>query len=199
MRESRYHCRWRDPPSTPPSLNLHPPHLLRPPHPNHDRLKVCSMYLKSVVRVYAAPAALLQLHLRVKILLVLLHDVRQVRAPAALCVVLLAVAVVVVMVLRGNRTEEVGKRSLSGRDQLRLHSFIFLSLYFGDIFGDGLRGDICKETKESACTTAAFSISPKKWCLALMNSSFGCLQSCDLIGLNPHQACLNNTAASLQD
>lgn len=110
-------------PSTPPSLNLLPPHLLRPPHPNHDRLKVCSMYLKSVVRVYAAPAALLQLHLRVKILLVLLHDVRQVRAPAALCVVLLTVAVVVVMVLRGNRTEEVGKRSLSGRDQLRLHSF----------------------------------------------------------------------------
>lgn len=60
------------------------------------------MYLESVVRVDTAPAALLQLHLRVKIFLVLLHYVRQVRTPAALCMILLAVAVVVVVVLKKN-------------------------------------------------------------------------------------------------
>lgn len=60
------------------------------------------MYLESVVRVDTAPAALLQLHLRVKIFLVLLHYVRQVRTPAALCMILLAVAVVVVVVLTIN-------------------------------------------------------------------------------------------------
>lgn len=63
------------------------------------------MYLKGVVRVNAAPAALLQLHLRVQIFLILLHYVGQVRAPAALCVVLLTVAVVVMrmMVLKGKK------------------------------------------------------------------------------------------------
>lgn len=64
------------------------------------------MYLKSVVRVDAAPSALLQLHLRVEIFLVLLHYVRQIRTPAALCVVLLTVAVVVMMVLREIEVEK---------------------------------------------------------------------------------------------
>lgn len=57
------------------------------------------MYLKSVVRVNTAPAALLQLHLGVEIFLVLLHDVGQVRTTAALCVVLLTVAVVMVVMV----------------------------------------------------------------------------------------------------
>lgn len=69
---------------------------------DHSRLNVCSMYLESVVRVDTAPAALLQLHLRVKIFLVLLHYVRQVRTPAALCMIFLAVTVVVVVVLKKN-------------------------------------------------------------------------------------------------
>lgn len=56
--------------------------------------------------VDTAPAALLQLHLRVKILLILLHYVGQVRAPAAFCVVLLTVAVVVMMVLSVNKREK---------------------------------------------------------------------------------------------
>lgn len=55
------------------------------------------MYLKSVVRVNTAPAALLQLHLRVELFFILLHDVRQVRTPAALRVVLFTVAVVMMM------------------------------------------------------------------------------------------------------
>lgn len=54
------------------------------------------------MRVDTAPAALLQLHLRVKIFLVLLHYVGQVRTPATLCVILLTVAVVVMMVLKKN-------------------------------------------------------------------------------------------------
>lgn len=49
------------------------------------------------MRVDAAPAPLLQLHLGVEVLLVLLHDVGEVGAPAALCVVLLAVAVVMLL------------------------------------------------------------------------------------------------------
>lgn len=72
------------------------------------QMKACARYLKGVVRVNTAPAALLQLHLRVEILLVLLHDVRQVRASTALRVVLLAVAVVVmgvVMVLLWNSSQ----------------------------------------------------------------------------------------------
>ena len=79
------------------------PKALSPPRPppGHYREKVCSLYLKSVVRVYTPPTALLQLHLRVKVLLVLLHDVGQVRAPAALRVVLLAVAVVLMVGLMG--------------------------------------------------------------------------------------------------
>lgn len=71
-------------------------------------MKACARYLKGVVRVNTAPAALLELHLRVEILLVLLHDVRQVRASTALRVVLLAVAVVVmgvVMVLLWNSSQ----------------------------------------------------------------------------------------------
>lgn len=63
------------------------------------QMKACARYLKGVVRVNTAPAALLQLHLRVEILLVLLHDVRQVRASTALRVVLVAVAVVVMVVV----------------------------------------------------------------------------------------------------
>ena len=55
-------------------------------------------YLERAVGVDAAPAAFLQLHLRVQVLLVLLHDVGQVGPPAALRVVVLAVAVVVVVV-----------------------------------------------------------------------------------------------------
>ena len=90
-------------PSLPPSLRL-PQLLLSSPWS-----PLCSMYLKSVVRVDAAPSALLQLHLRVEIFLVLLHYVRQIRTPAALCVVLLAVAVVVMMVLRES---EVGKKHI---------------------------------------------------------------------------------------
>ncbi len=58
------------------------------------------------MRVDAAPTAFLQLHLRVQIFLVFLHDVGEVRAPAALCVVLLTVAVVVMMVLRENENGE---------------------------------------------------------------------------------------------
>lgn len=58
-----------------------------------------NVYLKGAVRVDAAPATLLQLHLGVKILLVLLHYVRQVGAPATLGVVLLTVAVVMMVVL----------------------------------------------------------------------------------------------------
>lgn len=94
------------------------------------------MYLKCVVRVDTAPAALLQLHLRVKIFLVLLHYVGQVRPPATLCVVLLTVAVVVLMVLKENKL----KGNILGRDQ-QVHSFIFLSSYFGEIFGAGLCGN----------------------------------------------------------
>ena len=58
------------------------------------RLCVSVLYLERVVRVDAAPPAFLQLHLRVEVLLVLLHDVGQVGAAAALRVVLLTVAVV---------------------------------------------------------------------------------------------------------
>lgn len=82
---------------------------------------MCSVYLKSVVRVDTAPAALLQLHLGVKVFLVLLHYVGQVGPPAALRVVLLTVAVVLMMVLRG-------KRRILGRDQ-HVRSFIFDFFY----------------------------------------------------------------------
>lgn len=74
-----------------------------------------NMYLESVVRVDAASAAFLQLHLRVKILLVLLQDVRQVRSSAALCVVLLAVAVVVMMVLREMNERKQAEERLFGK------------------------------------------------------------------------------------
>lgn len=57
------------------------------------------------MRVDATPAALLQLHLGVEVLLVLLHDVGQVGAAAALGVVILAVAVVVIMVLRDTKRD----------------------------------------------------------------------------------------------
>lgn len=57
------------------------------------------MYLEGVVRVNTAPAALLQLHLRVELLLVLLHDVRQVGTSTALCGVVLTVAVVMMVVM----------------------------------------------------------------------------------------------------
>lgn len=73
------------------------------------------MYLESVVRVDAASAAFLQLHLRVKILLVLLQDVRQVRSSAALCVVLLTVAVVVMMVLREMNERKQAEERLFGK------------------------------------------------------------------------------------
>ena len=86
-----------------PSPTTFPQPLSSPPSSvfprGHNRLKVFSKYLKSVVRVDTAPAAFLQLHLRIKIFLVLLHYVGQVRPPAALCVVLLTVAVVVMMMM----------------------------------------------------------------------------------------------------
>lgn len=96
VRESRFLCRCRDPPST----SGFPTSFC--PTPGYYRLKVCSTYLESVVRVNTAPASLLQLHLRIKIFLVFLHNVGQVRTPATLCVVLLTVGVVLMMVLRKN-------------------------------------------------------------------------------------------------
>lgn len=69
-----------------------------------------SVYLESIVGVDAAPAALLQLHLWVKIFLVLLHDVREVGPPAALCVILLTVAVVVRVVLLERRRQKKQKK-----------------------------------------------------------------------------------------
>ena len=54
------------------------------------------------MRVDTASAAFFQLHLRIKIFLILLHYVGKVGTPATLCMVLLTVAVVVVMMLRGN-------------------------------------------------------------------------------------------------
>lgn len=57
------------------------------------------------MRINAAPAAFLQLHLGVKIFLILFDYVGKVGAPAALCVVLLTVAVVVMrmMVLKSKK------------------------------------------------------------------------------------------------
>lgn len=46
VRENRYLCRWQDPPSLPKLLAYY-------------GLKVCSTYLKTVVRIDTAPAALL--------------------------------------------------------------------------------------------------------------------------------------------
>lgn len=96
VRESRFLCRSQDPPSA----SGFPTSFC--PTPGYYQLKMCSTYLESVVRVNTAPASFLQLHLRIKIFLILLHNVRQVRTAAALCVVLLTVAVVVMMVLRKN-------------------------------------------------------------------------------------------------
>lgn len=50
------------------------------------------VHLGCVVRV--ASASLFQLHLRVQLLLILLHDVRQVRATAAFAVILFIVTIV---------------------------------------------------------------------------------------------------------
>lgn len=108
----------RDRPSPPPLPCLQSfPHRSVPP-PRALSLastvaRCVSVYLESIVGVDAAPAALLQLHLWVKIFLVLLHDVREVGPPAALCVILLTVAVVVRVVVLERRRQKKKNRFVS--------------------------------------------------------------------------------------
>lgn len=109
------------------------------------------MYLKSVVRVNTAPAALLQLHLRVKIFLVLLHYVGQVRAPAALCVVLFTVTVVLRMVLRENRRKLKGSILEQRTTASQFYILIFI-LVTSLVLGYMAIVTITKEMKESVYT-----------------------------------------------